>query len=187
MSKERQINPRSLENLKLGKARGDKTKIRFNTTLLPETITWLKACGNASDTIDALITERRHGNFKCTNDRNNELQSDNTHKEKYQEIEALRVEAEQLRLQLKKSSPSQCLEVTRDHPPAKLDNLNDSKLEPLSQRQLAKRLSTSHTTVGRHQEKQDFINWSQELDPDQVGWRFDPKSPKSKQFHPVNC
>jgi septal ring factor EnvC (AmiA/AmiB activator) len=99
MAKERQINPRSLENLKLGKTAGDKKKIRFNTTLLPETIAWLKACGNASDTIDALVKSLRDGSFKPDADQYN-YKSDNTHNTINQQVEALKVKTEQLELQL---------------------------------------------------------------------------------------
>jgi len=53
----------------------------------------------------------------------------------------------------------------------------------MGQRQLAKRLGVAHVTIGRRQEREDFISWSQEHDPDQVGWRFDPDS---KLFCPVN-
>jgi hypothetical protein len=90
MAKERYINPRSLENLKLGKAAGDKKKIRFNTTLLPETITWLKACGNASDTIDALVKNFGNSSFKAGSDCH-KLQSANTHEEISQQAETLGV------------------------------------------------------------------------------------------------
>lgn len=62
-----------------------------------------------------------------------------------------------------------------------VDNLNDSKLVSMTQRQLAKHLNTSHTSVSRHQKKEDFIIWSRNLDPDQVGWRYDSTS---KLFYP---
>jgi DNA polymerase III alpha subunit (gram-positive type) len=119
MVKERQINPRSLENLKLGKTAGNKKKIRFNTTLLPETITWLKGCGNASDTIDALVTNFRDGRFGSSfnqykpksNNTHDEIsqqaeairiktKSNNTHDEISQQAEALKVRTRQLESQL---------------------------------------------------------------------------------------
>lgn len=66
-----------------------------------------------------------------------------------------------------------------------VDKINNSKLEPMSQRQLAVRLlETSRTTVARNRENKDFTTWSRGLDPDGVGWRFDPKS---KKFYPVDC
>jgi ribosomal protein L29 len=99
MVKERQINPRSLENLKLGKAAGDKKKVRFNTTLLPETITWLKACGNASDTIDALVKKLSNGSFK-SDAVQHDSESDNAHNETIHQVEVLRGQTEQLELQL---------------------------------------------------------------------------------------
>ncbi len=99
MAKERYINPRSLENLKLGKAAGDKKKIRFNTTLLPETITWLKACGNASDTIDALVKNFGNSSFKAGSDCH-KLQSANTHDEINREVEVLRAKTQQLESQV---------------------------------------------------------------------------------------
>ncbi len=99
MVKERQINPRSLENLKLGKTAGNKKKIRFNTTLLPETITWLKGCGNASDTIDALVTNFRDGRFGSSFNQY-KPKSNNTHDEISQQAEALKVRTRQLESQL---------------------------------------------------------------------------------------
>lgn len=65
-----------------------------------------------------------------------------------------------------------------------VDKINDSKLEPMTQRQLAKRLNTSHTTVGRHRVRENFASWSRDRDPDQASWRFDPKL---ELFYPVDC
>ena len=60
--KERQINPRSLENLKLGAEARNQDKQRTNLTLLPETVEWLKGTGNASEKVDELVTEARRNN-----------------------------------------------------------------------------------------------------------------------------
>jgi hypothetical protein len=70
-NKKRKINPRSLENLKLGAKARTQGKVRFNCTLLPETVEWLQACGNASNTIDELVKAARAGNVRFI--------SDNTH------------------------------------------------------------------------------------------------------------
>jgi len=60
--KERQVNPRSLENLKLGAEARNQDKQRTNLTLLPETVQWLKGTGNASEKVDELVTEARRNN-----------------------------------------------------------------------------------------------------------------------------
>lgn len=65
------MSPRSLENLKLGARARSQGKVRFNCTLLPETIEWLQACGNASHVIDELVKAARQGKVKFV--------SDNTH------------------------------------------------------------------------------------------------------------
>lgn len=54
-SKRKQICPRSLENLKLGASARNQDKVRHNFTLLPSTMAWLKATGNASEAIDNLV------------------------------------------------------------------------------------------------------------------------------------
>ena len=59
--KERILDERSLENLKLGPIFRDQGKQRFNTTLRPETITWLKRGGNASQRIEDLVDAARSG------------------------------------------------------------------------------------------------------------------------------
>lgn len=102
MDKERQINPRSLENLKLGAKARDKGKIRRNTTLLPETIEWLDKRGNASDLIDQLVQAAKSGELKPNNAHEQiktqqELYSNDTH-EQIKALQALVTEAqEQLR------------------------------------------------------------------------------------------
>jgi hypothetical protein len=60
--KERQVNPRSLENLKLGAEARNQDKQRTNLTLLPETVRWLKDSGNASDKVDQLVREAQKNN-----------------------------------------------------------------------------------------------------------------------------
>jgi hypothetical protein len=59
--RERILNDRSLENLKLGPIFRDQGKQRFNTTLRPETIAWLKRGGNASQRIEDLVDAARSG------------------------------------------------------------------------------------------------------------------------------
>lgn len=57
------VNPKSLENLRLGAETRNKDKQRTNLTLLPETVRWLKGCGNASDKVDELVGEARKNPF----------------------------------------------------------------------------------------------------------------------------
>ena len=56
----RQMNDRSLDNLKLGAQARYQGKIRRNTTLLPETIAWLEGQGNLSAAIDRLVDNARN-------------------------------------------------------------------------------------------------------------------------------
>lgn len=63
-SKERRINPRSLENLKLGAEARKQGKVRRNTTLLPETIEWLEKRGNVSEMIDQLVASVKSASLK---------------------------------------------------------------------------------------------------------------------------
>lgn len=123
MTKEREINPRSLENLKLGAIARNKNKIRRNTTLLPETIQWLDSRGNASDLIDKLVEAAKSGKLKPSNtyesnDNEQHLSSDNTHNKKTQQVEALTAEIEQLRSQLS------IVEAERDQLRSQLENQN---------------------------------------------------------------
>jgi hypothetical protein len=62
--KERILDERSLENLKLGTPARDQGKKRFNTTLRPDTIAWLKRGGNASQRIEDLVDAARSGYLK---------------------------------------------------------------------------------------------------------------------------
>jgi hypothetical protein len=77
--RERILDDRSLENLKLGPIFRDQGKQRFNTTLRPETIAWLKRGGNASQRIEDLVDAARSGYLQGfqvdkTTDANNELE-----------------------------------------------------------------------------------------------------------------
>lgn len=95
-AKERQINERSLENLKLGAQARYQGKVRHNVSLLPETMEWLKKGGNASSRIDELVAAAKSGELKSihthdTKDENH-LLSENV----YKQIEQLKTELEQL-------------------------------------------------------------------------------------------
>lgn len=59
--------------------------------------------------------------------------------------------------------------------------LQASKLEPLSQNKLSKRLKIDHKTVGR--KKQNLAEWSSALDPDGVAWEY---REDTKLCHPLN-
>jgi hypothetical protein len=77
--RERILDDRSLENLKLGPIFRDQGKQRFNTTLRPETIAWLKRGGNASQRIEDLVDAARSGYLQGfqvdkTTDANDELE-----------------------------------------------------------------------------------------------------------------
>jgi hypothetical protein len=76
--RERILDDRSLENLKLGPIFRDQGKQRFNTTLRPETIAWLKRGGNASQRIEDLVDAARSGYLQGfqvdKTDANNELE-----------------------------------------------------------------------------------------------------------------
>ncbi len=54
MSK-RNMNPASLENLKMGAASRRQGKIRCTVTLLPESKAWLEKGGNLSGRIDEMV------------------------------------------------------------------------------------------------------------------------------------
>jgi hypothetical protein len=51
----RNMNPASLENLKMGAASRRQNKVPCNLTLLPETVAWLKKGGNASAKVDEMV------------------------------------------------------------------------------------------------------------------------------------
>lgn len=50
--------------------------------------------------------------------------------------------------------------------------------EGISQRKLADRLNVDPETIARHKQKDDFEQWSSELDPDGLGWRYDTELKK---------
>lgn len=96
-SKERRINERSLENLKLGAEARRQGKERHNYTILPETHAWLEHSGNASRQLDELVASAKRGELKSdyTHERiQTEQQVSNS---VYKEAEALKVELERLR------------------------------------------------------------------------------------------
>lgn len=49
----------------------------------------------------------------------------------------------------------------------------ESADDPLSGRRLARRLGVNSSTISRRKERPDFVLWSQDLDPDGVGWRYE--------------
>lgn len=63
----RQMNERSLENLKLGAESRKLGKVRHNFTILPETMEWLRGTGNASDAIDSLVQVAKSGGLNSSN------------------------------------------------------------------------------------------------------------------------
>jgi predicted RNase H-like nuclease (RuvC/YqgF family) len=70
VEKQRRVSERSLENLKLGSQARYQGKRRHNFTILPETVEWLKATGNASDTIDALVASVKDGSLRSKDTHN---------------------------------------------------------------------------------------------------------------------
>lgn len=60
-----------------------------------------------------------------------------------------------------------------------------TKIEPINQAELAKRLDVNSSTVGRNKVKseEDFAAWSKSRDPDDIAWKFiEP----SNEFVPVD-
>lgn len=56
-------------------------------------------------------------------------------------------------------------------------------LQPLSQRQLAKRLGLSHTAIGKKQKQlTSLAEWTRERDPEGIAWEYDATS---KLFQPL--
>jgi hypothetical protein len=53
----RKVNPKSLENLKMGAVARNQGKIRCQITILPETKEWLASGGNLSGRIDELVSK----------------------------------------------------------------------------------------------------------------------------------
>ena len=140
--KPRQMNERSLENLKLGAQARSQGKIRRNTTLLPETIAWLEGQGNLSAAIDQLVASARNGQSDNTHSRIEQEakpSSSNTHNQIRQEdqtelkakLEAREQEISQLRAQLAETKEE--LEVARNEIqlPADLEATRDRYLASL--------------------------------------------------------
>lgn len=59
----RKINPKSLENLKMGSVARNQGKVRCNVTILPETKAWLSKGGNLSARIDELVGKYLKGDL----------------------------------------------------------------------------------------------------------------------------
>lgn len=57
-----------------------------------------------------------------------------------------------------------------------------NNLQPLSQRQLGKRLGISHTAIGKKQKLTIFTDWTRERDPEGIAWEYDEQS---KLFQPT--
>lgn len=91
--KERILDERSLENLKLGTPARDQGKKRFNTTLRPDTIAWLKRGGNASQRIEDLVDAARSGYLKS-------FPADKSSDACSAELEKLRAQVAELEAQL---------------------------------------------------------------------------------------
>ena len=83
----RKINPKSLENLKMGAVARSQGKIRCQVTILPETKEWLSHGGNLSGRIDELVAKVLKG----------ELVGARKLEELQREIERLEAEVERLR------------------------------------------------------------------------------------------
>lgn len=313
VEKERKINPRSLENLKLGAIARNQGKLRRNTTLLPETIEWLEARGNVSEAIDTLVSAAKKDELKSEYaheqiqveqqvsnnvhkqtealkaeveqlnalhskqeseinslyEKNRALQAENEHlrlqvenlegennfqqnrwelterhnngllkefqalEEQLQELKLerdqldhevnelhqkngdLNLEVEILKQQLKDAANSvnefelkeakasaEYWEATAkdigtqadklanklllskeiENPTQKTDIKAVNSLQPLSQRQLGKRLGVSHTAIGKKQKLTIFTDWTRERDPEGLAWEYDEQS---KLFQPL--
>lgn len=127
----RQINPRSLENLKLGAEARNRDKIRRNTTLLPETVQWLEEHGNASFMIDTLVASAKSGALKLnSNDAHEQNISSNARDS------IIESDAQELRLRLEKVeklAEDQRLEMERLQASINAHKLEIERLEQLEQ------------------------------------------------------
>lgn len=104
VGEKREISKNSLANLRLGGESRRLGKVRCNFSILPETSQWLKATGNASDCIDALVEAVKKGGLTSINTHQWKDQEQITpSNDVYDEIEALKLEVEVLRSQLEKS------------------------------------------------------------------------------------
>jgi tetratricopeptide (TPR) repeat protein len=72
-NQKRQINPASLENLKLGAQARYQDKQKLNLTVLPGTKDWLKKSGNASQRVDDLVNAAQTGRLTPDNGQPNEM------------------------------------------------------------------------------------------------------------------
>ncbi|GAA6616434.1 hypothetical protein [Scytonema sp. NUACC26] len=70
----RNMNPASLENLKMGAASRRQNKVACNLTLLPETVAWLKKGGNASARVDDIVHKILKGELVHRNQLDTELE-----------------------------------------------------------------------------------------------------------------
>jgi hypothetical protein len=57
----REMNPKSLENLKMGAVSRNQGKVRCQVTILPETKDWLARGGNISGRIDEMVKKILNG------------------------------------------------------------------------------------------------------------------------------
>lgn len=105
--RKRRVSDRSLENLKLGAITRKKDKERHNFTLLPESVKWLKATGNASDTIDALVEAAKSGGLSSKNTHDWKDDKPTISSDVYERISYLEKENEQLRSNLEQLKESE--------------------------------------------------------------------------------
>jgi uncharacterized coiled-coil DUF342 family protein len=95
--KERRINERSLENLKLGAQARYQGKIRQNVSILPETLEWLRKGGNISSRIDEVVKAAKSGELKSDYTQNRKAEEQQDSSIVYKQIDELKTEVEQLR------------------------------------------------------------------------------------------
>lgn len=70
-----------------------------------------------------------------------------------------------------------------ENPTQKTDIKAVNNLQPLSQRQLGKRLGVSHTAIGKKQKQlTSLAEWTRERDPEGIAWEYDATS---KLFQPL--
>lgn len=137
----RQINPRSLENLKLGAEARRQDKIRRNCSLLAETIQWLEGSGNASNMIDILVASARSGSLKFNSDNAHEqnISSDAHNSIAESEAQELRSQLEQA----EKLAKDQRLEIERLQTSINAHDRNCAELQRENQRLLELERDTS--------------------------------------------
>lgn len=142
--KERKINPRSLENLKLGAIARNQGKLRRNTTLLPETIEWLEAQGNVSEAIDTLVAAAKKGEAKSEYTHERTQAEQQVSNDADEQMEALKAEIEQLRSLLaavdrERSSLQAELDAANRQPTLEVADLEAARDRILSRWKLQKR------------------------------------------------